>query len=252
MKIRALAGAAVCSLVILAQSFVAGAAEVKVLSAGAMRGVMNELGPRFEQATGHKLVIQFGEVGALKRQIDTGEAFDVAMLTAPLMDDLVKEGKIASGTRTDIARSGLGVIARAGAPKPDISSVDAFKRAMLDAKSFAYAKEGATANHVALLFERLGIAEHMQPKLMPVALASESVAKGEAELGLVIMSAFGSVPGIELIGPLPSELQNYVRFAAGASAAAKEPAGSKALIDFLKAPTAIPVLKAKGMEPSTP
>jgi hypothetical protein len=123
-----------------------------------------------------------------------------------------------------------------------------FKRAMLDAKSFAYAKEGATANHVALLFERLGIAEHMKPKLMPVALASQSVAKGEAELGLVIMSAFGSVPGIELIGPLPSELQNYVRFAAGASAAAKEPAGGKALIDFLKAPTAIPVLKAKGIE----
>ncbi len=251
MKIGAFAGAAVCCLLILAQSSTAGAGQVKVLSAGAMRGVMTELGPRFEHATGHKLVINFGEVGALKRQIDSGDDFDVVMLTAPLIDDLVKEGKIAGGTRTDVARSGLAVIARAGAPRPDISSVDAFKRAMLDTKSFAYAKEGATANHVASLFERLGIAEQMKSKLMPVDLASRSVAKGEAELGLVVMSAFGSVPGLDLVGPLPPELQNYVRYTAGVNARAREPDASKAFIDFLKAPAAVPVLKAKGMEPTT-
>lgn len=253
MKIGSLAAAAICGLMILlTQGIAAEAAEVKVLSAGAMRGVMNELGPQFERATGHKLVIQFAEVGMLKRQIDDGERFDVAILTTPLLDDLIKEDKIAAGTRADIARSGLGVIVRAGTPKRDISSVDAFKRAMLDAKSFSYAKQGATAVHVARMFERLGIAEQMKSKLLPVSLASQSVATGETELGLVVISALGSVPGVELLGPLPPELQNYVGFTAGVSATAKEGEAGKAFINFLNAPAAIPTLKAKGMEPMTP
>jgi molybdate transport system substrate-binding protein len=130
MKIGSLAAATIFGLMtVWAQGVAVEAAEVKVLCASAMRSVMKELGPRFERETGHQLVIQFDVVGVLKRQIDTGERFDVAILTTPLIDDLVKNGKIAAGTRVDVARSGLGVIVRTGAPKPDINSADAFKRA---------------------------------------------------------------------------------------------------------------------------
>lgn len=255
MKIGSLAAAATFSLMILlAQGVAAEAAEVKVLSALAMRPVMNELGPQFERATGHKLVIQFDVIGVLKRQIDAGERFDVAILTTPLIDDLVKEGKIAAGTRADIARSGVGVIVRTGAPKPEISSADAFKRAMLNAQSISYAKEGATAIYLAALFERLGIAEQMQSKtkLLPGGRGAQSIAEGEAEFGLIVISAFEPVPGAELLGPLPPELQNYVGYTAGVGASATEGEAGKALLNFLKASAAVPVLKAKGMEPITP
>ena len=164
MRIGPLAVAAKFGFILLAQDVAAEAAEVKVLSAVAMRPVMNELGPQFERAMGHKLVIQFEVIGVLKRQIDAGERFDVAILTTPLIDGLVKQGKIAAGTRTNIARSGLGVIVRTGAPKPDISSAEAFKRTMLNAKSISYAKEGATAIYLARLFKRLGIVEEMKSK----------------------------------------------------------------------------------------
>ena len=165
MKIGSLAAAAIFGLMTLwAHGGAAEAAEVKVLCAAAMRSVMNELGPGFERATGHQLMIQFDVVGALKRQIDAGERFDVAILTTPLIDEVVKNGKIAAGTRADVARSGLGVIVRTGAPKPDISSADAFKRALLNAKSISYAKEGATGIYLESLFERLGITEQMKPK----------------------------------------------------------------------------------------
>jgi molybdate transport system substrate-binding protein len=255
MKIGSLAAAAIFGLMTLwAQGVAAEAAEVKVLCAGAMRAVMKELGPRFEHATGHQLMVQFDVVGALKRQIDAGEKFDVAILTTSLIDDLVKEGKIAAGTRADVARSGLGVIVRTGAPKPDINSADAFKRALLNAKSISYAKEGATGVYLESLFERLGITEQMKPKTKfpPTGRGVQSVAEGETELGLMFISTFEPVPGAELLGPLPPELQSYVGFSAGVGTAAKEAEAGKVLINFLKAPAAVPVLKAKGMEPITP
>jgi molybdate transport system substrate-binding protein len=241
-------------MILLSDGIAAEAAEVKVLCASAMRSAMNELGPRFERETGHKLVIQFDVVGALKRQIDAGERFDVAILTTPLINDAVKEGKIAAGTRVDIARSGLGVIVRTDASKPDINSADAFKRTMLNAKSISYAKEGATAIYLASLFERLGITEQMKAKTKfpPTGRLVQFVAKGEAELGLAAISTFEPVPGAELLGPLPPELQSYTGFSAGVGSATKEAEADKALINFLKAPTAVPVLKAKGMEPITP
>src|SRR5262249_40277197 len=140
------------------------AAAVKVLSAKALRAVMNEFGPQFERVTGHKLVIQFDVIGVLKRQIDAGEGFDVALLTTTLIDELVKEGKIDVSTRADIARSGLGVIVRPGAPKPDISSAEAFKRALLQAASIGLNKDTPHTSYLISLMERLGIAEQMQPK----------------------------------------------------------------------------------------
>ena len=238
-------------MILLAQSVAAEAAEVKVLSTPAMRPAMNELGPQFERATGHKLVIQFGATGVLKRQIDAGERFDVAILTAPLIDDLVQEGKIVAGTRAAIGRSGMGVLVRAGVPKLDISSADAFKRAMLNAKSISYTKEGSSAIYLAGLFERLGIAEQMQSKtkLLP---ARQAIADGEAEIGLTSMGGFAPMPGVELLGLLPPELQNYVDYTAGVGASAQEEEASKALLNFLKAPAAVAVLKAKYMEPITP
>jgi molybdate transport system substrate-binding protein len=251
MKIGSLAATAIFGLMsLLAHGVTVEAAEVKVLCAAAMRSVMNELGPRFERATGQQVTIRFDTVGVLKRQIDTGESFDVAILTTPLIDEVIKEGKIAAGTRANVARSGLGVIVRTGAPKPDINSADAFRRAMLNAKSISYAKEGATAIYLASLFERLGITEQMRSKTKfpPTGRGVQSVAEGETELGLMAISTFAEAPGAELLGPFPSELQSYVGYSAGVGAAAKEAAAGKALIDFLKAPAVVPVLKAKGMD----
>jgi molybdate transport system substrate-binding protein len=241
-------------MVLLAQGVAAEAAEVKVLCASAMKSVVNELGPRFESATGHKLVVQFDVVGALKRQIDAGEGFDVAILTTPLIDDVIKEGKIAGGSRADVARSGLGVIVRAGAPKPDISSADAFKRTLLNAKSISYAKEGATGVYLESLFKRLGITEQMKAKTKfpPTGRGSQFVAEGETELMLMAISTFEPVPGAQLLGPLPAELQSYIGYSAGVGTTAKEADAGKALINFLKAPAVVPVLKAKGMEPMSP
>ena len=251
MSMRSLAAAAKIGLMILlAQGVAAGAAEIKVKSANPMTEVMKELGPQFERATGHRLAIQYEVAGKLKQQIEAGETFDVAILLPPLIEVLIKQGKIAAGTRTDIARSGMGVGVRAGAPKPDIGSVEAFKRTLLNAKSVAYSKEGASGVFFKGLLERLGIAEQMNPKLKPTPAdtLAKVVPNGEAEMIVVPISVI-LVPGAELVGPLPSELQSYINFAAGVSATAKEPNAAQALIKFLTSPAAAPVLKAKGMEP---
>jgi molybdate transport system substrate-binding protein len=238
-------------MILLAHNVAAEAAEVKVLCASAMRSVMNEIGPRFEAATGHKLVVQFDVVGALKRQIDAGEGFDVIILTTPLINDAVKEGTIAAGTHADVARSGLGVIVRTGALKPDIGSADAFKGTLLNAKSISYAKEGATAIYLERLFKRLGITEQMKAntKFPPIGRGPQFVAEGETDLILMAISTFEPVPGAELLGPLLAELQSYIGYSAGVGTTAKEAEAGKALINFLKTPAAVPVLKAKGMEP---
>jgi molybdate transport system substrate-binding protein len=242
-------------MILLAQGIPAEAADVKVLSAAALRPVLTELSPAFERTMGDKLVIQFDVVGVLKRQIDAGEPFDVTILTTPLLDELVKAGKIAANTRADIARSGIGVIVRSGAPKPDISSTDAFKRALLNATAISLTKDTPYTNYLASLMERLGIAEQMKPKTKVkegVGAAAQAVAAGDADLGFTIMSAFEPVPGAELLGPLPPEIQNYVGYTAGVGATAKDEEAGKALLNFLKTPAAVAVLKAKGMEPITP
>lgn len=255
MRIGSLAVAAKCGfMILLAHGFAAEAAEIKVLIARALRPVLHEVGPQFERETGHKLVIQYGAVGELKRLIEGGEQFDVAILTTPLMEDLAKQGKIGANTRANIARSRIGVYVRAGAPKYDIKSADAFKRAMLNAKSISYPREGASAMYLATLFERLGIAEQMKAKTKyaPGGRSAKSVADGEAEIGLVIITAGEPVPGVELLGPLPAELQVFIGYTGGVGAATKEAKVGKAFIEFLKAPAAVPVLKANGMEPTTP
>lgn len=156
---------------LLAHGTAANAAEIKVIAGAGFSSALGELGPQFERATGHKLVIQYGVTGSMKRQIESGEAFDLAIVPGALMDDVTKQGKIAAGTRAEIARVGMGVGVRAGAPKPDISSVDAFKRALLNAKSVTYAPEGATGIHLVKVLERLGIAEQMKAKTKPQQVA---------------------------------------------------------------------------------
>jgi molybdate transport system substrate-binding protein len=246
------AAATIGVFMLLAQGAFTEAAEIKVIAGAAMSGVMRELGPQFERATGHKLVIQYGVTGGMKRQIESGEAFDLAIVPAGLLDDVAKQGKIAPGTRTEISRVGMGVGVRAGTPKPDIGSTDAFKRALLNAKAVAYIPEGVTGIHLEKVFARLGIAEQMKAKTKPqkaVEGISQAVANGEAEFGFALANLFLSGRGVELGGLFPPELQSWVVNTAGVGAAAKQPDAAKALIKHLTTPAAAAVIKAKGMEP---
>jgi molybdate transport system substrate-binding protein len=230
----------------------ADAAEIKLLVSNALKSTMEELTPQFEKASGHKLSLTFGAAAEIKTSIEKGAAVDVAILTAAVTDDLVKEGKLSAAGRADIARSGAGVAARKGAPKPDISTTAGFKQALLDAKSIAFVGAGATAPYIKSLFDRLGIAAQVEPKLkvQPTSNpAAKAVANGEAELGITQISEILPYAGAELVGPLPPELQLYTVYPAALAADTKEPDAAKALIKFLALPATIAVLKAKGLSP---
>jgi len=226
------------------------AAEIRVFSSNALKTVLEELGPRFEKATEHKLVFTFGTAAGLKGDIEKAATFDVAILTAGAVDDLIKQTKM-TGTRTDLARSAAGMAVRKGAPKPDISSTEAFKRTLLAAQSIAYVEQGGTGIYLKSLLERLGIAEQLKaktkllPSSNPAALA---VANGEAEIGMTQISEILPYAGAELVGPLPAEIQLYTVFSAGVAPAPKDAGATAALIKFLTSPDAAPVFKAKGLD----
>jgi molybdate transport system substrate-binding protein len=227
------------------------AGDVRVLSTNAAKAVLEELAPQFEKATAHKLSIRFAPAADLKVQIEKGEAFDLAILTAPAIDDLIHQGKLAAPTRADIATSGAGVAIRKGAPKPDLTTADAFKRTLLAAKSVAYVGTGAAGAGARKIFERFGIADEMKAKtkLLSGMSAADSVAKGEAELGFTQISEILGIEGAELAGPFPPGLQVHTAFSAAVGTGAREPAAAQDLIRFLTAPAAAPVIKAKGLEP---
>jgi molybdate transport system substrate-binding protein len=229
------------------QSNAADAAEIKVFTARAIATVLDKVGGEFERTSGHKLNVISGFGPIFLKQIAAGEPFDILVSTPPTMEALFKEGKLIADTRTNLVRSGVGVEVRAGAPKPDIGSVETFKRAMLNAKSIGYLRVGG----VPQLMDRLGIADAIKSKVtIPETDAvSELVAKGELELGVVVMTQILTTPGVELVGPLPPEIQFYTTFVAGISADSKAPDAARDLIKFLRGPTAIPVMKAQGMEP---
>ncbi len=256
MRRRSLAAAGgIAFAIALAQSAAAIAAEIKVFSPGGFRPVLNELGPQFERTSGHKLIIQYGSAAGVKRQIEAGEAVDLVVLTKIFMDDVSKQGKLAVGTRADVGRSAMALAVRAGAPKPDVSSVDALKRALADAKSISYAPEGTTGLHLMKVFERLGIAEDMKAKAKPADTperAVQAVANGDAELGFGVSSLILHTPGAELAGRLPAELQDYVVYGVAVGATAKEAAAAGALLGFLKGEGAAAVMKAKGIDPLSP
>src|SRR5215510_9169834 len=201
----------------------ADAAEIKVLTAGAFKQSLLALLPDFERQSGHKVIIENDTVGALTKRIEGGEVFDIAVLTPRAVDDLIANGKFVAGSRQNLARVGVGVVVKDGTPKPDVSSVDAFKKALLAAKSVAYidpAAGGSSGIYVAGLLDKLGIAAEVKPKakLIPGGAVAEHVAKGEAELGIHQISEILPVKGVTLVGPLPAEIQNYTVYAAGVGA----------------------------------
>ena len=231
----------------------ANAAEIKVIASVGVRAVLNELAPAFERATGHKLSLVYGTAVPLKRQIDGGETFDVVVLVPAMLDDLVKQSKVVAGTNIDVTKVGVGIAVRKGDPKPDVGSADTLKKTLLAARSVVYTKESQTSAVLISALDRLGIGADMTPKTILATTSSgtaENIANGKAELGFILISEILPVPGIELVGPLPAELQKYVVFTAGIGATSKDPAAAKAFLDFLKAPSAAPVLKTNGMEPA--
>ena len=226
------------------------AAELKVVAGGSMTGPLSELGPQFERASGHKLVIQFGSTPQLIKQIASGAPFDLGVVPVEVLKDAAARERFASPT-IDIARVGYGVVVRAGAPKPDISSPDALKQTLLKAPSIATLPESAAGAYVLSVFARLGIAEAMKAKTKVQATPAQipqAVASGDAELGVFLINVL-MTPGVELAGPFPADLQQELVFTAAVAADSKETEAAKAFISYLKTPAASAVIKAKGMNP---
>ena len=233
-------------------------ADLKVLIANAMQSVMEDLGPKFERASGQKLAITFATLGQHVKRVQAGEASDVLIIPEPGIETLVKDGKASAANVTVVARSSTGVAVRKGAAKPDISSAEALKLTLLAARSITYpnpARGGPSGPHLVGIFERLGIADEMKAKTVflpdggPVGVL---VANGEAEIAIHEFQQLIQVPCIEIVGPLPRDLQNSVVFAAAIMNGTKYGEASKLLVDFLRTPEAAAVIKAKGMEPAIP
>jgi molybdate transport system substrate-binding protein len=227
------------------------AAEVKVLAVGPMTGAFKELVPQFERASGHKVTVEFGVTPQVMKQIEGGAQFDLAILVDTPMNDPANQKYFAPGARPPVSSVGLGAAVRAGAPKPDIGSVEAFKQALLKAKSVAIVPESINGKHFLAVFHRLGIAADMDPKIKPQKNppdVAQAVAKGEAELGLFIANLLVGVPGVDFAGPVPAEFDQKLVFAAAVGAQAKEPAAANALIKHLTTPAAAAVMKANGMQ----
>lgn len=226
------------------------AAEIQVLAGGAMTGPLKELGAKFESETGNKLVFRFGTTPELIKLVTTGGPFDLAIVPREVFNDASAKALVVAGPSIDIARVGLGVAVRSGAPRPDISTPEKLKETLLKAQSIATIPASAAGAQVLGLFERLGISEAMKAKTkaQPApAQIVQAVAKGEAELGVFLLNVL-TAPGLDVVGPVPAELQQEVVFTAAVAAGTKEAGASKAFITFLATPAAATVIKAKGMK----
>ena len=229
----------------------APAAEVKLVGSAAVKEVVVDLVPAFEKASGHKVIIVWSGTEAITKRIGGGEVFDIVVVAAPNIDKLIAEGKLAAGSRVDVAKSGIGVAVRAGQAKPDISSGEAVKNAVLAAKSVAYSS-GPSGFYLADLFKRMGIAEQIKYKVKQTpsgVQVGEVVARGEADLGFQQVSELLHLKGIEYLGPLPADIQHITVFSAGLHLAAPEPAAARMLMRFFTAPEAGPIIRKAGMEP---
>ena len=229
----------------------ARAAEIRVLAGGAMTAIWAEIKPKFEQDSGHKLDIFFGTTPNLIKEATSGKPFDVGIVPVEVMEDAAARARFAAGPTIDIARVGLGVAVRAGGAKPDISTSAALKAALLKADSVASIPESATGYSIAKVFDRLGITEPMKAKMKAQPTPAQVVAvvaKGEAELGLFLMNVL-MAPGLDVVGPFPADVQQEVVFTAALGAETREVGAAKALLDYLKTPTADAVIKSKGMRP---
>jgi molybdate transport system substrate-binding protein len=246
-----LAAAFVAALMV--PSGAARAGEVKVLTAGAMKAVVLALVPAFEAATGHKVTVDNDTAGGLARRIGGGEAFDVAVVTPKVIDDLATAGKIVAGTRADVAKVGMGVAIKAGTPAPDIATVAAFKAALLKSASVAYIDPkagGSSGIYFDKLLERLGIADQVRPKarLKTGGYVAEAVVSGEAEIAIHQISEIVPVKGALLVGPLPADIQNITVYSSGLGSAARDVAAAQAFLRVLVSADAAAVLREKGME----
>jgi molybdate transport system substrate-binding protein len=250
---KALSFIAVTSLAmtILSPHALLRAAEVRVLSTGAIGAALNELRPRFETASGHKLDIQYALPPALLAKIGAGEPFDVVILSLDV-EGLIKQGKVTAVSRTVLGRTGVGVAIRQGAPKPDFGNADSFKRALLGAKSIATTGEGSSGRYVLTLLDRLGIANEVKPKIKSGESGSvpQLLTSGAVDFAVVGLPPVANAPGVEWLGWLPTELNSWVVFTGGVGSAAKEAKAGQALLDFLTTPDAVAVFKAKGLDPA--
>jgi molybdate transport system substrate-binding protein len=228
----------------------ASADDLKVLTAGAMKPIVLEVAPGFQQDSKQTLAIDNDTAGALIKRIQGGATFDVVLLTPAGIDELAKAGKVSPGV--DLARVGIGVMVKAGAPRPDISTVDALKRTLLAAKSVAYidpASGGSSGIYLARLWERLGIADALKPKtkLKQGGAVADLIVSGEAEIGFQQASEIIAAPGVTLVGQLPEEIQNYTVYSGAISTTAQSPAAAAAFIAWLRRPAMAPILQAKGL-----
>jgi molybdate transport system substrate-binding protein len=242
----------------LGASATANAAGIRVLSAGSLKLAMDQLVPDFQKSSGDTVTIDYGTAGAIAGRIQKGESADVAIVSRSQLEMLESKGKVAQGSRVNIAGVGVGVAIRKGAPKPDISSVEAFKRAVISARSVGYvnpALGSSSGIYVAGMLERLGIAQDLKSKIKLVTVGEDidsvfqGVANGEIEMQIGQISEIMISPGVDLAGPLPNEIQNLTLLAAGVVAASKAPGPANAFIKFIDSPTAAAVLKAKGFQP---
>jgi molybdate transport system substrate-binding protein len=230
---------------------VAQAAEIRVLSTQATEEAYRELVPQFEKASGNKVTTTFtGTLDANKR-LAAGESYDLIIMSGPSIDEHIKGGKIVPGSRVDVAKSGVGVGVKAGAPRPDIGTVEALKKTLLAAKSIGYST-GPSGNYMVGLFQRLGIADEVKPKLKQTptgVFVGSIIASGEAEIGFQQVSELAHFAGVDYVGPLPADVQYITVFASGIATAAKDADAAKALVKFITAPAAAAAFKKRGMEP---
>jgi molybdate transport system substrate-binding protein len=234
----------------------ASAAEVRVMISGGLTAAYNALVPEFERATGHKVVTAYGPsmgatVNAIPVRLERGEPADVLIMVGYALDDLADKGKVVADSRVDLVKSPIGVAVKSGAPKPDISSAETLKRALQAAKTIAYSDSASGVYVSTEMFAKLGIADEMKDKArkIPATPVGEIVARGEAEIGFQQISELRPVSGIDIVGPLPDELQKITVFSAGIASVSKEPEAGKALIQFLASPAARPTIVNSGMEP---
>jgi molybdate transport system substrate-binding protein len=246
-----IAAIALACVSVFTQGMAAQTPEVRVLASNGIKAVVEDLLPQSERAIGHPISVQYRPTAALKQEIDAGEPFDVVIVTVESIAQLSKEGKTTGGEGTPISRVGVGIGIRKGAPRPDISTPEALKRALLGAKAIAYGPTGASTPYITRMLDTLGIADTMKAKTLLFDTSdgtNSAVAEGKVDFGITLVSEILPVKSLELLGPFPDEFQGYVRFSAAVSANAKNPEAAAALIKVLAGPEALPSIKARGMQ----
>ena len=239
--------------VMLMTAGLAHAAEIKVLASAAVKTAYLEMQPAFERATGHRLDTVWIPTAEMAKRVGSGEAVDLVIMATDRIDELTQSGRIVAGSRVDLARSGVAVGVKAGARKPDITTVDALRRTILNAKSIGYST-GPSGNYIIALFEKLGVADQVKPKLKQTAtgvFVGSIIASGEVEIGFQQVSELSQYEGVDYVGPLPAQVQNYTMFSSGILRNAKEAEAARALVRYITSPQAGAVYRKRGMEPAS-